>query len=227
MTVRVIEAVTVSDLTQRTVFALKIRARISKNDAVERFTKQYGLDVFQGHAEFVDAHRIRVGSEILEFSRAVVCTGAKPVIPNIAGLRSVNYLTNESIFNLTELPQRLAVIGAGPVGIEMAQAFACFGSKVVVFEANERIMSNEERESTDIIQNKLHRLFGVEFYFNCKIHRISERTADSDSCSDSEDEDDGDENHGMSRKSVVITIGGRPNLLRSLLMLAVEVVDGA
>ena len=167
--------------------------------------------MYRGHAEFVDEHKIKVisptGEQTLEFSRAVVCTGAKPFIPYIPGLSAVNYLTNESIFNLTKLPQRLAIIGAGPVGIEMAQAFACFGSKVVVFDTNERIMANEDKEACDIIQNKLHKLLGVEFYFNCRINNISEKSSENDTNSDDEDDDDDD----LDMSPVVITIRGRPH----------------
>ena len=116
----------------------KIRSEISAHDSCERFTKQFGLDCYLGHAQFVDKNSVKVGNQILQFSRSVVCTGARPFIPSINGLNEINYLTYESIFNLTELPTRLAIIGAGPIGIEMAQAFATFGSKVIIFETNDR-----------------------------------------------------------------------------------------
>ena len=130
---------------------------------------------------------------MLQFSRAVVCTGAKPTVPNIPGLRNIKYLTHESIFNLTELPDRLAIIGAGPIGVEIAQAMSCFGSKVVVFDTHDRIMKNEDKEACMIIQNKLHERFGVEFYFNAKINNIAYKQRDmndDDSSSSDEDEDD-------------------------------------
>jgi len=117
----------------------KIRAEISRNDSCQRFKKQYGLDVFFGNAQFINKNSIKVGTHILNFSRAVVCTGAKAKVPLIRGLKNIKYLTHETIFNLTELPKRLAIIGAGPIGIEMAQAFATFGSSVVVFDKNDRM----------------------------------------------------------------------------------------
>ena len=134
--------------------------------------------MYLGHAEFINKNSIKVGKHILQFSRAVVCTGAKPTVPNIPGLRNIKYLTHESIFNLTELPDRLAIIGAGPIGVEIAQAMSCFGSKVVVFDTHDRIMKNEDKEACMIIQNKLHERFGVEFYFNAKINNIAYKQRD-------------------------------------------------
>ena len=114
-----------------------------------------------------------MNDQILQFSRAVICTGATTAIPLIPGLRKIDFLTNETIFNLTELPNRIAIVGGGPVGIEMAQAFATFGSKVVVFETHSRILPKEDCEAAMRIQKKLHETFGVEFYFCQKIQQIA------------------------------------------------------
>ena len=127
------------------------------------------------------------------------------------------------MFNLTELPERFAIIGAGPIGVEIAQAFACFGSKVVVFDTHDRIMKNEDKEACMIIQNKLHDRFGVEFYFNAKINNIAYKEMnndndDTDTSDDDENEDDLKQNGNTSNKKkkskkprpVVITIRGKP-----------------
>ncbi|MGA7392593.1 MAG: FAD-dependent oxidoreductase [Terrimicrobiaceae bacterium] len=85
---------------------------------------------YLGEGTFAGADRIEVAGHALEFKRAVIATGSRAAAPSIPGLDQCEYLTNESVFSLTELPKRLAVIGAGPIGSEMAQAFARFGSNI-------------------------------------------------------------------------------------------------
>ena len=104
----------------------RLRAKIAPNDSAKRYT-ELGVDVYFGEAKFIGHDKIQVGNQILRFSKAVITTGARAWAPPILGLKEAGYLTNESIFTLTELPRRLAVIGAGPIGCEMAQSFARFG----------------------------------------------------------------------------------------------------
>jgi pyruvate/2-oxoglutarate dehydrogenase complex dihydrolipoamide dehydrogenase (E3) component len=132
----------------------EIRARISQHDSARRF-RELGVDVFMGEASFIDQKSLRVGEHVLRFSRALIATGAKAAAPPIPGLKEAGYLTNETVFSLTELPQRLAVIGAGPVGCELAQAFARFGAEVTLIEAEPRIMSREDQDAAAIIQAAL------------------------------------------------------------------------
>ena len=113
----------------------RIRAQISRNDSVERF-QSLGVDVFLGTGRFTSSSTVDVGGTTLSFKRAVITTGARAAAFPIPGLADTGYLTNETIFSLTTLPKRLAVIGAGAIGCEMAQAFARFGSTVTVFEKN-------------------------------------------------------------------------------------------
>ena len=101
----------------------RLRARISPNDSAKRF-RELGVDVYFGQAQFADSNSVDVEGTRLSFKRAVIATGARAAAPPIPGLEFVEYLTNETLFSLTELPQRLGVIGAGPIGCEMAQAFA-------------------------------------------------------------------------------------------------------
>ena len=89
-----------------------------------------GVDVYQGCGKFTSPHTIEVGGKTLRFRTAIVATGAKPKVPDIAGLADVDFDTNLTIFNKTECPKAMVVVGAGPIGLELAQAFAMFGTKV-------------------------------------------------------------------------------------------------
>jgi pyruvate/2-oxoglutarate dehydrogenase complex dihydrolipoamide dehydrogenase (E3) component len=111
----------------------KLRAGISPADSAQRFADM-GIDVFFGGGQFVDRDTIEVGGRKLVFKRALIATGARAAAPPIAGLDEVDYLTNETLFSLSELPRSMAVIGAGPIGCEMAQTFARLGSEVYLVE---------------------------------------------------------------------------------------------
>ena len=125
----------------------KLRARISHNDSAHRY-KALGVDVFIGQARFAGQDRVAVegpaGNRTLSFVKAAICTGARASAPPTPGLEEAGYLTNETVFSLTELPARVGVIGAGPIGCELAQAFARFGSRVYLIEAMHGIMPNDD-----------------------------------------------------------------------------------
>ncbi len=133
----------------------RLRAGIAPHDSAKRF-RDLGIDVFLGEARFTDAATVVVGETELKFAKAVVATGGRAIVLPIPGLAEAGALTNETIFSLTELPQRLAIIGAGPIGCEMAQAFARFGSKVTLFEAECRILPREDGEAANIVRSRLH-----------------------------------------------------------------------
>ena len=99
----------------------------------------------------------RSAKQMLEFRKAVIATGARASAPPIPGLQDVPYLTNETLFSLTELPPRLGVIGAGPIGCEMAQAFASLGSKVLLVEAEHGILPIEDPEASEILGQSLQK----------------------------------------------------------------------
>ena len=132
----------------------RARARISENDSAARF-QNLGVDVYFGQASFVDSETITVGGTALKFKRAVIATGARAAAPPIPGLRDIDYLTNESVFSLTELPKRMGIIGAGPIGCEMAQAFARLGSEVFLVESEHGILTKEDREAAIIVQKSI------------------------------------------------------------------------
>ena len=133
----------------------KLRARISRNDSAHRY-KSLGVDVYIGQARFAGQDTVLVegpaGDRRLAFVKAAICTGARAAAPAIPGLEEAGYLTNETVFSLTERPSRIAVIGAGPVGCELAQAFARFGSQVYLIEAMHGIMPNEDRDAAEIVR---------------------------------------------------------------------------
>jgi pyruvate/2-oxoglutarate dehydrogenase complex dihydrolipoamide dehydrogenase (E3) component len=128
----------------------RLRASIAPNDSAKRFS-ELGVDVFIGNGRLVDSHTLEVAGENLRFKKAVIATGARASAPPIPGLDQVEYLTNETLFSLTELPKRLAVIGAGPIGCEMAQAFRRFGSEVFLVEAVHGILPREDSDASGIV----------------------------------------------------------------------------
>lgn len=132
----------------------RLRAEISPNDSAARF-RDLGVDVFLGEARFTSSNTIQVGEQTLEFRKAVIATGARASAPPIPGLADVPYLTNETLFSLTELPRRLGVIGAGPIGCEMAQAFANLGSEVLLVEAAHGVLPIEDPEASEIVGHAL------------------------------------------------------------------------
>lgn len=134
----------------------RLRAKISPNDSAHRF-RDLGVDVFFGQARFVDSTTIEVGETKLLFHRAVIATGARPSVPRIDGLDQIQYLTNETVFDLKQLPSRLAVIGAGPIGCELAQAFAQLGSTVTLCESNHGILPREDRRAAEVVQKAIER----------------------------------------------------------------------
>jgi pyruvate/2-oxoglutarate dehydrogenase complex dihydrolipoamide dehydrogenase (E3) component len=149
----------------------RIRAEISDVDSAHRFAG-LGVDVFFGHARFDSDSSVLVdGRTRLQFRRAILATGARAAVPPIPGLDGVDYLTNETVFDLDVLPPRLIVLGAGPIGCEMAQAFARFGSEVVLLDMEERVLVREEPDAAAVVQAALER-DGVEFLGGAKVTRV-------------------------------------------------------
>ena len=134
----------------------RLRADISPHDSAQRFT-ELGVDVFLGAGKFVGPDTVEVGGQNLRFAKAVIATGARASAPPIPGLQDVPYLTNETLFSLTELPKRLGIIGAGPIGCEMAQSFARFGSEVYLVEAEHGVLPREDRDAAEIVLSAMKR----------------------------------------------------------------------
>ena len=141
----------------------RLRASIAPHDSAARF-RDLGIDVFFGNARFTGENVINVDGTRLQFKKAVIATGARAAAPPIPGLDSVPYLTNETVFSLTELPARFGVIGGGPIGCEMAQSFARFGAEVVLIDKADTVLPREDASASQIVQSALER-DGVEFLF--------------------------------------------------------------
>jgi len=130
------------------------RADISPHDSAARL-RSAGVDVYFGDGRFTSASTLEVGGRTLRFKRAVIATGGRPAIPPIPGLTAVPYLTNETIFGLNERPRRLAVIGAGPIGCELAQAFARLGSVVTLIDQAAQVLPQEDPDAAAIVARAL------------------------------------------------------------------------
>ncbi|MPZ78568.1 MAG: FAD-containing oxidoreductase [Deltaproteobacteria bacterium] len=149
----------------------KLRAEISGHDSVERFSK-LGVDVFIGNGRFAGASAIEVDGQRLDFHRAVIATGARASELAIPGLQDAGYFTNETIFTLTELPRRLTVVGAGPIGCELAQSFQRFGSQVTLLTDGAEILPREDRDAAAIVRRQIQR-DGVRIVTGGKIQRAA------------------------------------------------------
>jgi pyruvate/2-oxoglutarate dehydrogenase complex dihydrolipoamide dehydrogenase (E3) component len=134
----------------------RLRAEIGPNDSAQRF-RDLGIDLFFGAARFIGPDRVQVGDKMLPFRRAIIATGTRPAIPPIPGLSEAGFLTNETVFSLTTLPARLAIMGAGPIGCELAQAFARFGSRVTLIGNHEQVLPREDADAAVVIAEHLQR----------------------------------------------------------------------
>lgn len=147
----------------------RLRAKISRHDSAERL-KSLGVDVFLGKAQFTGPDAVKVAGQTLRFRNAVIATGARSAAPSIDGLEETGYLTNETVFSLTDRPPRLAVIGGGPIGSELSQAFQRLGSRVTVFEAADHLLGREDRDAAEILQRVFVRE-GIHLIFKAKLKR--------------------------------------------------------
>ena len=154
----------------------RIRAEISDVDSADRYQHKLGVDVFLGSGRFTSNSTIEVAGQTLKFKKAVITTGARALQPQIPGLQEAGYLTNETVFNLTEKPQRLAVIGGGPIGCELAQAFRRLGCEVVLLHKNAQILDKEDIDAAKIVQQAFVKE-GIQLLLESKIERVEQTNA--------------------------------------------------
>lgn len=128
----------------------RVRAEISPHDSAERFCS-LGADVYFGNARFVSPNALEVDGVRLEFAKAIIATGARPSHLPVPGLREIGFLTNETVFSRTTLPRRLIVIGAGPIGCELAQAFSRLGSEVSIVSLDPSLLPREDRDAATVL----------------------------------------------------------------------------
>lgn len=147
----------------------QVIANIAEHDSVERF-ESLGVRVIQSAGKFIAPDAMQVGNQIIHAKRFVIATGSSPFIPPIPGVDSVSYLTNETIFDLQEKPQHLIVIGGGPIGCELAQAFAMLGSKVTILEGL-NILPKDDADCVAVIRQQLEEM-NVTIYEQAKVQQI-------------------------------------------------------
>jgi pyruvate/2-oxoglutarate dehydrogenase complex dihydrolipoamide dehydrogenase (E3) component len=153
----------------------KLRAGISHHDSASRF-QSMGIDVFLGSGRFSSDNTVDVGDKKLRYKKAVIATGARAVRPSIEGIEEAGFLTNETVFSLTQRPERLAVMGGGPIGCELAQAFHRLGCEVALFHRGSHILNKEDADAAEIVQNVFIRE-GIRLVLGCQMQRVEKTSA--------------------------------------------------
>ncbi len=148
----------------------RVRARVSRRVSAQRLASA-GVDVFFGQARFAGPKAVEVEGKLLHFKRALIASGARPKVPSIPGIAAAGYLTNENVFNLDECPRRLLVLGGGPLGCELAQAFCRLGSQVHIVQDDPMFLGNEERDAAQVLSEALAR-DGIDIHLNSQAVKV-------------------------------------------------------
>lgn len=180
--------------------------RIQKHDSVERFCG-LGARVLFGSPSFIDSHTVDLDGQKISAKNWVIATGSSPEKPPLKGIENTPFITNKDIFSLRRLPESIAVLGAGPIAIEMAQAFTRLGSKVHVIQRSPQILSKEDKDMADEVMNILASE-GVEFHLNSTVLEIVNT---GDKIEVAIKNSDGIENRIKAEK-LLIAMGRTPNL---------------
>jgi pyruvate/2-oxoglutarate dehydrogenase complex dihydrolipoamide dehydrogenase (E3) component len=149
----------------------RVRARISRQSFSSRRLTSLGVDIYLGQAAFVGPTAVGVNGKSLLFRNALIATGSRPIIPEIPGLVEAGYLTNENVFDLTQCPRRLLVIGGGPLGCELAQTFCRLGSQVTIIQDEPMFLLQEERDAAQILSEALER-DGIDIHLNTLVVNV-------------------------------------------------------
>jgi pyruvate/2-oxoglutarate dehydrogenase complex dihydrolipoamide dehydrogenase (E3) component len=147
----------------------RIRSNISEHDSAKRFAA-LGVDVYFGQAQFVSPRAVEVAGTRLDFSKAIIATGARAAALPVPGLEKIGYLTNETVFSIREVPRRLIVVGSGPIGCELGQAFRQLGSYVTMLSASARLLPKDDPDAAMILQKRFEQE-GIQMRFNARILR--------------------------------------------------------
>jgi pyruvate/2-oxoglutarate dehydrogenase complex dihydrolipoamide dehydrogenase (E3) component len=153
----------------------RLRAKISPADSVQRLTG-LGVDVFLGEGQFEDGRTVVVNGERLRFRKCIIAAGGRPLVPPIPGLPETGYLTNETVFNLTERPRSLLILGGGPIGAELAQAFRRLGSEVAVVAMDPHFLPREDDDAAQILHKQFQKE-GIAFHFNATLAKVEQAGA--------------------------------------------------
>ena len=148
----------------------RIRSHLTNTTSVRQLVAS-GIDVYFGNPQFEGPDRLSVNGQPLTFEKALIATGARPLVPDVPGLRQAGFLTNATVFDLTELPPRLLVIGGGPLGCELAQAFERLGSKVTIVQNLPLFLEHEERDAAQTLSEAFAR-DGIEVRLNTAVRAV-------------------------------------------------------
>ena len=148
----------------------RIRARVSRTDSAMCLARE-GIDLFFGDARFVGSDVIDVDGTRMRFRRALIATGSRSLVPDVPGLAEAGFLTNDSVFDLKSLPASLLVIGGGPLGCELAQVFARFGTRTLIAHREPLFLPKEERDAAQMVSDALAR-DGVEIHLNTAVNAV-------------------------------------------------------
>ena len=193
------------DFTEVMARMRRVRADLSVHDSVHRVTN-LGIDMYLGDAQFSGANTLEIDGQTLEFRKAVIATGSRPASPPIPGLAETGFLTNEKVWDLTTLPPRLAVIGAGPIGAELSQAFRRFGSEVTVFDVAPRLMGREDEEAAALLAKVFERE-GIQLALGAEINGVSRGEGGKEIAYKLDGE-----SHTLVADEILVATGRAPNL---------------
>ena len=158
------------DLGRVTAHVQDVIQRVYQFESVEVLAGE-GVEVVTGAARFLDAHTVQAGDRTLRGRHFIICTGSRAAIPPVPGLKETGFLTYDDLFHMTELPSHLLVIGAGPIGMEMGQAFRRLGSEVTMFQRSARLLTMADPECSDTLAEVL-REEGVRFHLGTELDRV-------------------------------------------------------
>jgi pyruvate/2-oxoglutarate dehydrogenase complex dihydrolipoamide dehydrogenase (E3) component len=183
-----------------------VRARIGRLSFSARGLAALGVDVYFGDASFVGPSALKVNGATLRFKKALIATGSRPLIPSIPGLAETGFLTNENVFDLAQCPRRLLVIGGGPLGCELAQAFCRLGSQVTIVQDEPMFLRQEERDAAQILSDALVR-DGIDIHLNTQAAGV--RVAGNDKLIDLASEDN---KCTVAVDQILVGVGQTPNV---------------
>ena len=197
----------------------RVRSHLTATTSVRQLTAS-GVDVYFGNTQFEGRDRLSVNGQPLQFDKALIATGARPHVPDIPGLKQAGFLTNASVFDLAELPPRLLVIGGGPLGCELAQAFQRFGSKVTIAQNLPLFLEHEERDAAQTLSDAFRR-DGIEVRLNTTATAVHVEGADK-----VVDLVNGDYRSSVRVDAIFAGVGRRPNVEGLMLEAAGVDCDG-
>lgn len=184
----------------------EVIAKIQVHDSVERFCK-LGAQVEFGNPAFIDEHAVGLNGSTISAKQWLIATGSSPAKPRMESISKINYITNREIFSLEKLPRSMIVLGAGPIAMEMAQAFCRLGTPVQVIQRSGQILSKEDKDMADIVMAAMAEE-GVEFFLNSTVIDATEKTGMKEITIERSD----GTRRILSAETVLLAQGRRPNI---------------